>query len=324
MNGQPYDLDTFFQTSKNDMEKKIETTISDNNIVSILKGGKYLHSLLGIISYKTCTSGKETSDKYQRALELAVLIEIACTASLVHEFIIEIDKERRGKRSFYVQEVINSAILYGHKLLISGINIALTHGDEITRLVVETWDDILTGGLMDIDFNKNEFNSMSEEVLVKSEYFSEYNKIINMKTASLFSFACITASIEADMPNDTSKILANYGRETGLAYQLAIDLVDLKKGGKIDSMMASLVNKLGGKTHTVTLKARAVRKKFTKYIKHSSEIEQVFIDEVKKHVSEAEKLSKSDLIPSSNYKTLLTEAPSYIVNKMLKEINISI
>ena len=38
----------------------------------------------------------------------------------------------------------------------------------------------------------------------------------------------------------------------------------------------------------------------------------------------AEEISKSDLIPQSSYKDLLGSASVYVINKMLKEINITI
>jgi hypothetical protein len=38
----------------------------------------------------------------------------------------------------------------------------------------------------------------------------------------------------------------------------------------------------------------------------------------------AEKLSQSEKIPESDYKTLLFESPSYVINMMLKEIKIAV
>ena len=44
----------------------------------------------------------------------------------------------------------------------------------------------------------------------------------------------------------------------------------------------------------------------------------------RRHIKNAVELSKSNLIPKSDYKRMLTEAPNYIINKMLREINITI
>ena len=58
--------------------------------------------------------------------------------------------------------------------------------------------------------------------------------------------------------------------------------------------------------------------------KNLPEIKRLYLDEIKKHIKNAEKISKSDVIPSNQYKTLLQNAPTHIINKMLEEIDISI
>ena len=123
-------LDEFFDSTRNDIEKKIETTISDKEIIEILNGGKRLRSLLAALSFKACTRGKETKKKYQQSLEGTVGIELAHGASLVHDDIIDKDVVRRGKPAFHVKAGVGKAILTGHKMLITGLDIALKHGKE--------------------------------------------------------------------------------------------------------------------------------------------------------------------------------------------------
>ena len=53
-------------------------------------------------------------------------------------------------------------------------------------------------------------------------------------------------------------------------------------------------------------------------------IKKLYIEEIKRHVRKAEKLSHSEKIPDSHYKFLLMQAPSYVINRMLKEIGIEI
>jgi len=124
------------------------------------------------------------------------------------------------------------------------------------------------------------------------------------------------------MSGDILRVFADYGREIGLAYQLADDLVDLANGEIIDSVIIPLLNKLENKTITSnSLTVKDLKKKFAK---HEPEIRKLFIEEIKRHVKNAQSLSKSKAIPQSHYKDLLTNAPTYIVNKMLKEVNITI
>ena len=322
MKNQPLTIDSFFEITKADIERKIASTISDKKIFSILKYGKRLRPLLAHLSFKVCTGGKETPYQYQMALEGTVSIELAHTASLVHDDIIDEDKDRRGKPAFYVKEGIPRALLNGHKMLAIGFNIALRHGEKIAQLYADTWSEILCGELKEVNFNKDDIKNGTNEFSTKSKIFSEYNKIINMKTASLFSSACTAGAIEADASGEILTILADYGREIGLAYQLADDLVDLEKGELIDSVVVPLLTRLENKTiDNDSLEMKDVKRKLAK---NSSKIKQLYIEEIRRHVSKAEKLSNSDVIPPSPYKDLLTDAPAYITNSMLKEIKIAI
>jgi len=315
-------IDSFLEDTKIDIEKKIASTITDKKIFSILEYGKRLRPLLAQLSFKVCTGGRETPYQYQRSIEGTVSIELAHTASLVHDDIIDEDKERRGKPAFYVKEGIPRALLNGHKMLAIGFKIAHSHGEKIAQLYADTWNEILCGELKEVNFNQNDIKNGTNELSTKSKIFSEYNKIINMKTASLFSSACKAGAIEADASGEILTILADYGREIGLAYQLADDLVDLDKGEMIDSVVVPLLTRLENKTiDNDSLKMKAIK---IKLAKNSSKIKQLYLEEIKRHVLKAEKLSKSDIIPPSPYKDLLTDAPAYITNSMLKEMNITI
>jgi len=321
MEERPQNLDVFFQKTRTDLEEKIKKTISDQNIVSILEGGKRLRPLLAHLSFKVCTQGNESHSQYQKALEGAVSIELAHTASLIHDDIIDKDKERRGKSALHIAEGVDTAILKGHKLLAIGFNVALSHGDEFAKLYVDTWNNVLSGELDEVTFNKQDFVDITE-TSTKSTIFEAYNKIIDMKIASLFSSACKAGAIEADMSGDILKVFADYGREIGLAYQLADDLADLANGEMIDSVVIPLLNKLENKTITTNSLTKRQIKKIV--VKHFSTIQKIYLDEIKKHVKKAEELSKLDVIPESPYKKLLADAPAYIINKMLEKITIAI
>jgi len=316
----PSDFETFFKLSRKDVDKKILSTISDKKIVSVLEGGKRLRPVLAHLAFKACTQGKESNIQYQKALEGAVSVELAHSASLLHDDIIDKDKIRRGKTAFHIKEGLSNALLTGHKMLAVGFNIALSHGKEVAKLYVESWDEIVNGEIEEVDFNKKDFLK-SNKLSSKSKIFEAYNKIIDMKTASLFSSACKAGAMEANIGGDILRVFADYGREIGLAYQLADDLVDLAQGEMIDSVIIPLLNKLEHKTLTNPLRSRALKKKFAK---NKDKIEKIYLDEIKKHVERAIELSKSNKIPQSQYKLLLQDAPAYIINRMLREINISI
>ena len=320
MSEQSPSLEAFLQNTFEDIENKMKEIISDEKVLEILKGGKRLRPLLGSIAFKVCTRGNESSERYHKFLEGCVCVELAHGASLVHDDIIDGDLNRRGEPAFYIKTGIDNAILIGHKMLVIGFDLALAHGEKMAKLYVEGWRGTLNGQLREINFNSKDLNDT--KLSADSKFFQIYSRIIDLKTATLFSSSCKAAAIRADASEDLSNVLANYGREVGFAYQLADDLVDLEKGEMIDSVVLPLLSRLERKSiKNGSIKARELKKKIEK---NSPEIKKLYLDEIKKHVMNAQRLSTEGIIPTNLYKTFLQEAPTYIINKMLEEINITI
>jgi len=317
---QPLSLEVFLKHSFEDIEQKIQEIVTDKNILTILHGGKRLRPLLASICFKTCTEGNEDQRLYQRFLEGTVAIELAHGASLVHDDIIDGDVTRRGEPAFYIKTGIDNAILTGHKMLVIGFNIALSHGEKIAKLYMEAWNGTLDGQLDEINFNSKDLQDVN--ITADSKFFQVYSRIIDLKTATLFSAACKAAAYWANASDELADLLGDYGREVGFAYQLADDLVDLEKGEMIDSVVIPLLTRLEKKTSkNGTLKAKAIRKKIEK---NSSEIKKVYLEEISKHIANAQKTSQSSRIPETTYKKFLFDAPIYSINKMLEEIYITI
>jgi geranylgeranyl pyrophosphate synthase len=313
-------LEIFLKHTYEDIEKKIEEIITDQNILAILKDGKRLRPLLGAISFKVCTGGNESSQLYQRFLEGAVAIELAHGASLVHDDIIDGDLTRRGEAAFYIKTGIDNAILVGHKMLVIGFDLSLSHGEKIAKLYVDAWSGTLDGQLNEINFNSKDLQDIN--ITADSKFFQVYSRIIDLKTATLFSATCKAAAYWANASNQIADTLAEYGREVGFAYQLADDLVDLERGEMIDSVVIPLLARLERRSaKNGTIKTRSIRKKIEK---RSPEIKKLYLEEISKHVNKAQIICKSPLLPNNQFKTFLLDAPFYSINKMLKEIYINI
>jgi geranylgeranyl pyrophosphate synthase len=313
-------LEIFLKHTYEDIEKKIEEIITDQNILAILKDGKRLRPLLGAISFKACTGGNESSQLYQKFLEGAVALELAHGASLVHDDIIDGDLTRRGEAAFYIKTGIDNAILVGHKMLVIGFGLSLSHGAKIAKLYVDAWGGTLDGQLNEINFNSKDLQDIN--ITADSKFFQVYSRIIDLKTATLFSATCKAAAYWANASNQIADILAEYGREVGFAYQLADDLVDLEKGEMIDSVVIPLLARLEKRSaKNGTIKTRSIRKKIEK---KSPEIKKLYLEEISKHVNKAQMICKSPVLPNNQFKTFLLDAPFYSINKMLKEIYINI
>jgi len=313
-------LESFLQITRNDFKLKINEVIKDDKIKEILNGGKHLRPLLGSISFKLCTGGNEPYDQYQRFLEGAICIELAHSASLVHDDIIDGDLYRRGEPSFYRKTSIGYAVLVGHKMLVLGLEITLANGKKFMELYINAWNEALKGQQSEVMFNskKTSIGNFSN----KSKLFGMYSKIIDLKTATLFSASCKVAALWTNASDEVVDLLAKYGREVGLAYQLADDLVDIKNGEMINSVIIPLLSRFEKNFP----KNSNLNEKIMRDIieKNSVQIKKIFIAEIKKHLMNAYKLSHSDILPNNQYKYFLQQLPEYIINKMLKEIKITI
>jgi geranylgeranyl pyrophosphate synthase len=320
MTEQPPTLEIFLKNVHNDIERKIKEMIDDERILSILNHGKRLRPLLASISFKVCTSGNEQPEMYENFLEGSVGVELAHGASLVHDDIIDQDMNRRGKPAFHVKSGIDNAILIGHKMLIIGLDLAVAHGEKFARLYIDAWNGTLDGQLSEVNFNSKELTDT--DVSADSKFFQIYSKIIDLKTATLFSAACKVAAIWAQVSDELADILSQYGREVGFAYQLADDLVDLDKGEMIDSVVLPLLSRLEKKSiKNGMIKAKTIKHKLEK---NSPEIKQLYINEIKNHLDKAQQISRHDLIPKNLYTQYLYEMPRFIVNRMLSEVNITV
>jgi geranylgeranyl pyrophosphate synthase len=109
---------------------------------------------LAALSFKACTRGKETRKQYQDSLEGTVGIELAHGASLVHDDIIDGNLERRGKAAFHVKVGVDKAILTGHKMLVTGFDLALKHGKDVARLYLDAWSEVVNGEIDEVTVSK--------------------------------------------------------------------------------------------------------------------------------------------------------------------------
>ena len=316
MKTQKLTLESFFETTRKDVEQAILDKIKDNIMLSQLANGKKLRPLIAILSFKACTGGKEDESAYKRAVDGTVGIELAHTASLINDDIIDKDTLRRGKPSLYMEKGIETAILISQKMIAVGFRMAVERGIKFVELYVDTWNEALSGELLEIEINKR--GSFSINLFIDT-YFS----IIEKKTASIFSSACKAGALEANSDEETIKIVGEYGREVGMAYQLADDLVDITNGESIISVILPLLNRIERieRESINGIKIEDIKKKIKD---HEKEIKEFFINEIRRRINSAEDLIRNSPLPNSIYKELLLQAPRYIVNRMLKTINMVI
>ena len=309
----------FFNWVRDEVRREIDRRIKDENIRYALEGGKMLRPAMLLLAFKACNGSEEN---YYKALESAVGVELAHSASLIHDDIMDGDVERRGKPALHVKIGIGPAILIGHKMISMAFQISLNHGIRDAQIFLDAWNDTLSGQLKDIDFTAHLEEIMrgeSPENLIR-----EYFRIIEMKTASLFATACRAGAIEAEADEELIETMMEYGREVGIAYQLADDFVDLMEGKMEEGVILPIIKIYGKVDRELLRKIEEENFLHEAIYRHMDMLKEIYKQEIKRHVERAQEIASMDVIPDTEYRELLKEAPYYIVNAMMEKIGVTI
>ena len=212
------DLKNILSTKLSKVEELIELKLQSE--VSLIKkmsnhhiksGGKRLRALLTIGAAKL--SGYEHGG---RDINLASCVELIHSATLLHDDVIDESLLRRGLKTTNSIWGNQSSILVGDYLLSRCFEIMVDDGDlEILKLLSSTSAKIAQGEVLQLQ-HKGEADLLEET----------YINIISLKTAALFSAATKTGACLAGSNDKEKNALESYGKNLGLAFQIADDSLD--------------------------------------------------------------------------------------------------
>ena len=181
-------------------------------------GGKRLRALLTLESAKL-TGYKEDN----RDINLAACVELIHSATLLHDDVIDESSLRRGVKTTNSIWGNQSSILVGDYLLSRCFEMMVKDGDlEVLQLLSSTSAKIAQGEVLQLQ-HKGEADLLEET----------YIEIINLKTAALFSAATKTGACISGSNEKEKKALESYGKNLGLAFQIADDALDYFSKEKI-------------------------------------------------------------------------------------------
>ena len=174
-------------------------------------GGKRIRPLLTLGSAKLC--GYENGN---RDINLAACIELIHNATLLHDDVIDNSDLRRGIQSSNAIWGNQSSILVGDYLFSRCFEIMVEDGSqEILKLLSSTSSKIAQGEVLQLEY-KGELDILEET----------YLNIINSKTATLFAAATRVGACITNKSKKEKDALESYGRNLGLAFQIADDALD--------------------------------------------------------------------------------------------------
>lgn len=172
-------------------------------------GGKRIRASICLLS-----AGIFKAD-LDKSLSLAAGVEMLHTATLVHDDIIDGSKLRRGKPTLNATQDLKLSLLIGDYFFARAANlVAETNNLDIMTQFSETLMTILNGEV------NQQFSRWQVD---RQGYFDR----IYAKTGAMFVLAAKSAAALAEADKDALLALERYGYYTGIAFQIADDVLDL-------------------------------------------------------------------------------------------------
>lgn len=195
--------------------EKIITEIGSHLVAS---GGKRLRPAVYFLAVHC---GERFS--LEKAMPLAVALEMMHMASLVHDDVIDSADTRRGAVTANCKWNNQIAILAGDYLFAKAFSL-VAENDYSKRVDVQLARlicDLSSGELIQ---NKEIYNASCDV----EEYFERIAK----KTANFIAIACQLGGDVAGLPETYIQALYDFGYNVGMAFQLTDDLLDLTSDEK--------------------------------------------------------------------------------------------
>jgi octaprenyl-diphosphate synthase len=147
----------------------------------------------------------------------AVIIEMVHLATLVHDDVMDEAEIRRGLPTLAAKWGNEIAVLFGDCLFAQAVKLAAGFPTpEVCRAVAAATNTVCTGEIL-------QTRSRQNFVASRREYF----RVIEMKTAELFTLSCDLAAFLSGATARQRGALREFGAAFGTAYQVYDDCVDL-------------------------------------------------------------------------------------------------
>ena len=174
-------------------------------------GGKRMRSAMLLYAARICGGTTPVH------ASLSAVVELLHSATLVHDDVLDEALLRRRVDTLNSRWGNETSILFGDYLFAKAfILCSRLNNHEANRILGRTAQDMCEGELSQI--------GTKYDVTIGEE---RYLKIIELKTARLFSTACRLGSVGWETDRAHVEALASYGLNFGIAFQIVDDVLDL-------------------------------------------------------------------------------------------------
>lgn len=155
-------------------------------------------------------------------VQIAAALEIIHGATLVHDDIIDQSKLRRGNLSVPQRWGPKMSVLLGDFMYTLALSMALEAGDdEIYPVMVEGTKHMVSGELYQLQYS-------NIDRINREHYF----RIIELKTARFMAACAKIGAIKGGLGGEEREHLYEFGLNTGFAFQIIDDTLDLVQDNK--------------------------------------------------------------------------------------------
>jgi octaprenyl-diphosphate synthase len=148
--------------------------------------------------------------------KLAAAVEFIHTATLLHDDVVDGSGLRRGKRTANLIWGNPASVLVGDFLFSRAFELMVEDGSLKVLKILSSASNVIAEGEVDQLTAQRRIETGEEQYLA----------IIAAKTAALFAAACRIAPVVAEASEAVELALESYGRNLGIAFQLADDVID--------------------------------------------------------------------------------------------------
>jgi geranylgeranyl diphosphate synthase type II len=221
-------LDAHFHLAAGDQKKF--GRIYEAMRYSLLAGGKRVRPILLLAAYEACA--KDRSEERDRtALAVASSLELIHTYSLIHDDLPAMDNDdlRRGRPTNHKVHGEAMAILAGDSLLTEAFLMTARAGGADPRVLLEIIGDIaeasgakgMAGGqVLDLEAEKKKISR------------EELETVHRHKTGCLILVSATSGAKLAGAAREPLQAIETYGKNVGLAFQIADDILDVEGGAE--------------------------------------------------------------------------------------------
>lgn len=181
---------------------------------SLSFGGKRIRPLLTLLACDLFEGD------IRKALKPAIGIEVFHNFTLLHDDIMDKAPLRRSKPTVHHKWNQDVAILSGDAMLIEAYRLIMKVDDGLLRRILEIFNEtailVCEGQQWDMNYEIN-----------KQVSILDYLEMISLKTAVLLAASLQIGALIAGADEDDARLLYDYGKNLGVAFQLQDDILDV-------------------------------------------------------------------------------------------------